>query len=136
MLAALIIAVAGTLGGGIMTFAISLPSSPCAGITGSTRTFTIIANLEGFNDSANHQGSWPIMSVQRCDTVKITIVNTDTQTHGFAVSYYAPKGLEIPARQTSSPVTFLAAKAGQFRAYCIVPCGIHIAMQSGLLTVT
>ncbi len=136
ILAILILAVAGTLGGGIMTFALGLPSSPCAGLAGSTRSFTIIANLEGFNDSASHQGSWPIMSVHRCDTVVIKVVNTDTQTHGFAVSFYAPKGLEIQGKQTSQPITFLASKTGQFRAYCIVYCTVHPAMQSGLLNVS
>ncbi len=135
MLGILILAVAGTLGGGIMTFAIGLPSSPCSGIAGSTRNFTIMANLEGFNDSVSHQGSWPIMSVHRCDTVVIKVVNTDTQTHGFAVSYYAAKGMEIQGQQSQS-VTFSASRTGQFRAYCIVPCSIHIAMQSGLLTVS
>ena len=135
MLAVLIVAVAGTLGGGIMTFAIGLPTSPCASITGPTRNFTIIADQEGFNDSANHQGSWPIMSVNKCDTVFIKIVNTDTQTHGFAVSYYAPKGTEIQAGQPQY-IKFQATKTGEFRAYCIVPCDVHIAMQSGLLTVT
>ncbi len=135
MLAILIIGVAGTLGGGIMTFAIGLPSSPCSGMAGSTRSFTIIANLEGFNDSVSHQGSWPVMSVNRCDTVVIKVVNADTQTHGFAVSYYAAKGTEIQGQQSQS-VTFLAAKTGQFRAYCIVYCTVHYAMQSGLLTVT
>ena len=134
MLAIVILAVAGTLGGGIMTFAIGLPGSPCPGIAGPTRSFTIIANQEGFNDSLGHQGSWPIMSVHRCDTVVIKVVNTDTQSHGFAVSYYAAKGMEIQGQQSQS-VTFLATKTGQFRAYCIVPCSIHIAMQSGLLTV-
>ena len=134
MLAILIIAVTGTLGGGIMTFAIGLPGSPCAGIAGSTRSFTIMANLEGFNDSASHQGAWPIMSVHRCDTVVIKVVNTDTQTHGFAVSRYAAKGMEIQARQSRS-VTFLATEPGEFRAYCIVYCTVHPAMQNGLLTV-
>lgn len=131
----MIIAVAGTLGGGIMTFAIGLPSSPCAGITGPTRSFTIIANLEGFNDSLSHQGSWPIMNAHRCDTVVFKVVNTDTQSHGFAVSYYAAKGMEVQGQQ-SQYVTFLATKTGQFRAYCIVPCTVHIAMQSGLLTIS
>lgn len=135
MLAILILAVTGTLGGGIMTFAIGLPGSPCSGIAGSTRSFAIVANLEGFNDSASHRGSWPIMSVHRCDTVVIKVVNTDTQTHGFAVSYYASKGMEIQGGQSQS-VTFLAAKIGQFRAYCIVYCTVHPVMQSGLLTVS
>ena len=75
------------------------------------------------------------MSVHKCDTVVIKVVNVDTQTHGFAVSYYATKGLEIQGQQSQS-VTFLATKAGEFRAYCIVYCTIHKLMQNGLLTVS
>ena len=75
------------------------------------------------------------MSVRRCDTVIIKVVNADTQTHGFAVYYYAAKGVEIQGQQSQS-LTFLATKAGEFRAYCIVVCAVHKLMQSGLLTVT
>jgi nitrous oxide reductase len=135
ILAIMIIAVAGTLGGGVMTLVIGLPSSPCAGITGSTRSFTIMASSNGYNDSKTHQGSWPIMSVNRCDTVAVKVVNTDTQSHGFAIDYYAVKGMEIQGQQSQS-VTFLASRTGHFRAYCIVPCSIHIAMQNGLLAVS
>lgn len=131
----MIIAVAVTLGGGVMTLVIGLPSSPCAGIAGSTRSFTIVANLNGYNDSKTHQGSWPLMSVNRCDTVTIKVVNTDIQSHGFAVDYYALKGMEIQGQQSQS-VTFLASRAGQFRAYCNVFCTVHYAMQNGLLTVS
>src|SRR5690348_4386076 len=62
MLAVIVIIVTAALGGGIMTFAIGLPGSPCAGITGTTRNFTIVASINGFNDSVNHQQeSWPII---------------------------------------------------------------------------
>ncbi len=135
MLALIIVAVAGTLGGGIMTFAIGLPSSPCAGITGLTRHFTIVANSDGYNDSRSHQGPWPVISVHRCDTVVINVVNTDTQTHGFAVDYYAVKGMEIQGQQSQS-VEFLASRTGQFRVYCNVFCTAHIYMQNGSLSVT
>ena len=136
MLAVMVIIVAAALGGGIMTFAIGLPDSPCAGIAGTTRSFTIIANINGFNDSVHHQQvSWPILTVHRCDTVKITIINGDTQTHGFAVDYYATRGTDIQGGQTLPVQPFLATKSGQFRVYCISPCTIHSFMQNGLLSV-
>jgi heme/copper-type cytochrome/quinol oxidase subunit 2 len=137
MLAVIVIVVAAALGGGIMTFAIGLPSSPCAGITGTTRYFTIVASSNGFNDSLHHQQwSWPVMTVHRCDIVKITIINSDTQTHGFAVDYYATRGTDVPGQQTyTAPVSFQASKIGQFRVYCISFCTIHTFMQNGLLTV-
>src|SRR5260370_7379283 len=119
MLAIIVIIVAAALGGGIMTFAIVLPSSPCAGIVGTTRNFTIVATVDGFNDSVNHQqASWPVMSVHRCDIVKITIVNCDAQPHGVAVTYYATRGTDVPAGLTLSSPPFQAFKTGQFRVYC------------------
>jgi hypothetical protein len=136
MLAIIVIIVAAALGGGIMTFAIGLPGSPCAGIAGTTRSFTVVANINGFNDSVNHQqGSWPVLTVHRCDVVKVTLMNKDTQTHGFAVDYYATRGTEIQGGQTLPLPTFLATKNGQFRVFCISFCTIHAFMQNGLLNV-
>lgn len=136
MLAVIVIIVAAALGGGIMTFAIGLPSSPCAGIASATRNFTILATINGFNESVSHrQQPWPIMTVHRCDTVKITIINGDTQTHGFAVDYYATRGTDIQGGQTLPVQPFLATKNGQFRVYCISLCTIHAFMQNGLLIV-
>jgi hypothetical protein len=136
MLTVIVLIVAAALGGGIMTFAIGLPSSPCAGIAGAIRSFTVVADINGFNDSVNHQqGSWPILTVHRCDIVKVTIVNGDTQAHGFAVDYYATRGTEIQGGQTLPVPPFLATKSGQFRVFCISFCTIHAFMQNGLLSV-
>lgn len=132
---AVIVVVATALGGGIMTFAVGLPGSPCAGITGTTRSFTIVADSNGFNDSRNHQGQWPVMTVHRCDIVKVTIINRDTQTHGFAVDYYATRGMEIQGGQSLSVPPFLVARNGQFRVFCISFCTAHTFMQNGLLNV-
>lgn len=137
ILTLIVIIVAAALGGGIMTFAIGLPSSPCAGISGATRSFTVVADINGFNDSVNHQqGSWPMLTVHRCDIVKVTIVNGDTQAHGFAVDYYATRGTEIQGGQTLSLPPFLATKTGEFRVFCISFCTIHAFMQNGLLNVS
>lgn len=136
MLSVLVVVVAAALGGGIMTFAIGLPSSPCAGIAGAIRSFTVVADINGFNDSVNHQqGSWPVLTVHRCDIVKVTIVNGDTQAHGFAVDYYATRGTEIQGGQTLPVPPFLTTKSGQFRVFCISFCTIHAFMQNGLLSV-
>ena len=133
MFSVIVIAAVVALSGGIMTFAI-IPSSPCAGVLGVTHNFTIIANLHGFNDSADHQGSWPVMIVNRCDMVKITIINNDTQAHGFAIDNYAARGVEVEPQQ---PFTFqfLASTTGSFRVYCNVFCTVHYSMQNGLLNV-
>jgi len=135
MLAVIVIVVAAALGGGIMTFAVGLPGSPCEGIAGTTRNFSILASINGFNDSKDHQGQWPIMSVHRCDIVKVTIINGDTQTHGFAIDNYAIRGTEIQGGQTLSVPPFLASKIGQFRVFCISFCTAHTFMQNGLLNV-
>src|SRR5260370_4570218 len=80
MLAIIVITVAGVLGGGILTFAIGLPSSPCAGITPIIHSFTIIENLNGYNDSAYHPRSWltkpwPAMNARQCHIVLLKIMN-------------------------------------------------------------
>ena len=136
MLTIIVIIVAAALSGGIMTFAIGLPGSPCAGIAGTTRSFTVVADVNGFNDSVNHQqGSWPVLTVHRCDLVKVTIINGDTQTHGFAVDYYATRGTDVSGQQSLFVPPFLATKTGEFRVYCISFCTIHAFMQNGLLNV-
>ena len=132
----IVVVVIGALGGGIFTFAIGLPASPCAGITGVTRNFTIIASPNGFNDSSEHIGSWPQMTVNRCDLVNITVINQDTQTHGFAIEYYGVKGAELIGQQTYFFPIFQATRAGQFQVYCNVPCSIHVLLQKGLLIVS
>lgn len=120
-----------------MTYAVGIPSSPCSGVAGNTRHFTIVASDSGYNDSVDHSGqTWPVMNVNRCDIVKITIINTVTQTHGFAISYYAVKGTEIPGGQTLQFPAFQAVKTGRFTVYCTVLCTIHYAMLNGLLTVS
>jgi hypothetical protein len=136
-LAIIVIVSAVALGGGVMTYAVGIPSSPCSGISGAARSFTIVASDSGFNDSAAHLGqTWPIMNVNRCDIVKITIINTVTQTHGFAIDYYAVKGTEIPGQQTLPFPAFQAVKTGNFRVYCTVQCTVHNVMLNGLLNVS
>ena len=130
----IVVAVSGALGGGILTYAIGIPSSPCAGVVATTRAFTIVAGQTGFNDSKYHQGSWPVMTVNRCEMVRITIINNDTQAHGFTIDYYAVKGVEVLPDQPFT-FTFQVSRTGQFRVYCNVYCTVHIFMQNGLLNV-
>ena len=136
-LAIIVIVSAVALGGGAMTYAIGIPGSPCTGVASTTRNFTIIADDNGYNDSLHHLGqTWPVMNVNRCDIVKITVVNTVTQTHGFSIAYYAVKGTEIPGQQTQQIPAFQAIRDGSFTVKCNVPCTIHYAMLNGLLNVS
>jgi heme/copper-type cytochrome/quinol oxidase subunit 2 len=108
----------------------------CLGISGTNRSFTIIANSNGYNDSKTLAGYsvWPKANVHRCDNVTFKIMNTGIETHGFAVGSYQTE-IRIPPGQTISE-TFLATRTGQFRLYCIVICSVHDYMLNGQLNVT
>ena len=136
MIVIIVVAVIGALGGGVLTFAIGIPGSPCAGVNGVTRNFTIIADTHGFNGSKDRAGSWPVMTVNKCDFVKITIVNNDVQAHGFAIDYYAVKGAEVQGQQQYLFPVFQAIKPGQFTVRCNIFCTVHTFMQNGLLIVS
>jgi hypothetical protein len=122
--------------GGALAFVVSPPSSPCAGVTGAARSITIIADLNGYNGSKYQTGSWPVATVRQCDNISITIVNHDTQAHGFAVSYYSNAGLEIVGGGAPQTLKFQAIKKGQFTMYCSLGvCTVHQFMRAGLLNV-
>jgi hypothetical protein len=138
----LILVVAGLVYSGVIPLG---PTLSCIGVSGSTRTFTIIANLGGFNDSKTQPpspgfgvglGVWPIMNVSRCDHVTIRLANTATQTHSIVVGVLAMEPLLVPAGQTLD-LNFLAYKTGHFRVYCTVTaCTVHEYMQNAQLNVT
>ncbi len=66
-----------------LTGAIPLSSAfSWLGISGASRTFTIIATADGYNNSHSLAsdmglGVWPVMNVSRCDHVTIKVVNGD-----------------------------------------------------------
>jgi len=121
--------------GGVLAVVLTPSASPCANITGTNRSFTIIVNLNGYNDTQSQSGPWPVVNVHRCDTVTFNVMNTDTQPHGFAVETYSNVGLEIVGG-TSQTLRFQATRAGQFRIYCTITCTVHFEMQNGRLNVT
>jgi nitrous oxide reductase len=121
--------------GGILAVAFTPPPSPCSGVTGATRTFTVIVNLDGYNDSKAQSGPWPVVTVQRCDNVVFNVINKDYQPHGFAVATYSNAGLEIVGGDQQT-LRFQATRVGQFRIYCTIACSVHVLMQNGLLNVT
>ena len=131
----LILAIAATIAG--LALVIGTPTPPCAGVTGATtRTFTIIADLNGYNGSKLQGGMGPLMVASRCDTITINLVNKDQtlQTHGLSVTFYAFNGIEALGGDTAK-VTFVAVKAGVFRVYCNTQCSIHNSMQDAALTI-
>src|SRR5690349_15580988 len=121
--------------GGVFATTLSPPPPSCSGVTGVVHFFTIIVDLTGYNGSGSHSGSWPVVTVQRCDTVVFTVINNDTQSHGFAVASYSNAGLELVGGDHQK-LQFQATKLGQFRIYCTSRCSVHYLMQNGLLNVT
>jgi len=122
--------------GGVFAVVLSPPPFPCSGITGAIRFFTIIVDLNGYNESRSQPGNWPVITVQRCDTVVFNVINDDTQAHGFGVASYSNAGLELVGGDHQT-LEFQATKIGQFRIYCTYSvCTIHYSMNNGLLNVT
>jgi hypothetical protein len=112
----------------------------CIGTPGTSRSFTIIADLNGFNNSKTLAdqgglGVWPVMSASRCDNVTIRLVNSDTQTHGLQVGDYTGQ-YTIPPNQILT-IHFTANKIGHWRVFCTTTsCSVHEFMQNGQLNVT
>jgi hypothetical protein len=121
--------------GGVLAVVLTPPMSPCAGVTGAIRSFTIIVDSTGYNGSLYKTGSWPVVTVQRCDNVVFNVINNATESHGFAVAYYSNSGLELVGG-AHQILRFQATRAGQFQVYCTINCSIHRQMQNGLLRVT
>lgn len=119
----------------MITLHSGIPSSPCENVAGAPRTFAIVADLSGFNNSRTQNGIGPLMAVHRCDTVVINVINKDTQAHGFVIDNYAPRGLDVQPG-TSQSFRFHASQLGQFRVYCNSVCSIHSYMLHGSLIVS
>jgi hypothetical protein len=127
--------IASLAAGGVFAVVLSPPLAPCSGVTGTVRSFTIIVDLTGYNGSGSQSGPWPVVSVQRCDTVVFRVINNDTQTHGFGVASYTSAGLELVGGDHQT-LKFQATRIGQFRIYCTYSlCTVHFTMNNGLLSV-
>ena len=131
------VAVALAVSGLVLAGVIPLSSTlSCFGVFGASRTFTIVADLNGYNSSRTQVGLgiWPIMNVSRCDSVTIKVVNTDNQAHGLAVGGYTGE-FTIPPGRTFS-VGIVAYKTGHWRVFCTIVCTVHDYMQNAQLNVT
>jgi len=100
--------------------------------------YLIIARVTGFNDSISHGAptkAWPIVTVNKGDTVKLVVCNIDSQAHGFQISNYFDSNIESVAPGQVIAVSFVADKTGTFTIYCSTFCSVHIYMQSGEIRV-
>ena len=118
-----------------------LPGAPAVIISKSTCNrppgfVLIIADLSGFNDSVDHGAPlhpWPVIHVQRGETVHFVVCNHDeTQPHGFAIRYYLDAGVAM-APNDAYQIVFQATEAGIFDIYCNIFCTIHVFMRGQLI---
>lgn len=134
--AAIVIALSGLVLAGVTPLSTILS---CIGTPGTSRSFTLIANSTGYNNSVPYQqqhglsAPWPVMNVSRCDNVTINVTNHDTQTHGLAVGGYTNEYTIAPGQDLS--IHFTANKTGHWRVYCTILCSIHDYMVNGQLNV-
>ena len=116
----------------------SIQTSSCSK---PTDYFLIIADLNGFNDSATHlQKSpnlpWPVIRVNRGDKVNILVCDLDDYSpHGFAIQHYFEQGTAMMPHQTFR-ISFVADQDGTFIIFCTIFCPVHAYMISGQLIVT
>lgn len=97
--------------------------------------FTITESNQGFNDSAYHSGTWPVMNVVLGQSVTILVENNDTvATHGFVITRYFDAGVQLRPGETHK-VTFVANQTGAFQVFCNIVCPVHPSMQNGKLIV-
>src|SRR5437899_12681970 len=104
--------------GGVFAVVLSPPPSPCSGVSGAARSITIVADLNGYKGSKSQTGPWPVTTVHECDRVEITIINNDTQAHGFAVTYYSNSDLEIVGGTPPHTFKFPPTQISQSTTYC------------------
>ena len=138
---AAVISIAAIVSGLVFTGFIPLSTIlSCIGTAGTARSFNIIADQNGYNNSKTLAdqagfGVWPVMNVSRCDNVTINLTNNDTQSHGLAVGAYSPEYTIVPGQTLS--IHFTADKTGHWRVFCTIPlCTIHEFMVNGQLNVT
>ena len=94
----------------------------------------LVADENGYNDSAHHSRPWPVIQVQRGETVKIVVCNLDpVSPHGFEINNYVGP-VQLTASQ-SFPTTFVADRPGNYSMYCTIFCPVHQYMLYGLLVV-
>ena len=94
----------------------------------------LVADENGYNDSAHHTRPWPVIQVQRGETVRIVVCNLDpVSPHGFEINNYVGP-VQLTASQ-SFPTTFVADRPGNYSMYCTIFCPVHQYMLYGLLVV-
>ena len=119
---------------------VSRGTSLPAGCVRPANGFLIIASSRGYNDSVGHgvgpNDSWPVVTVQKGQSVNLVVCNTDIAAHGFQIYHYFDGDIVSIAPDQVVRASFVANEAGSFRIYCSIFCVIHVPyMQYGELIV-
>jgi FtsP/CotA-like multicopper oxidase with cupredoxin domain len=87
--------------------------------------FTIIADSNGFNGSAQLGIPWPFIAVRLGDNLTILVQNQHRlETHGFAITGYFEKGMIVGPGENAS-ISISADVAGNLTMYCNTFCTAH-----------
>ena len=140
ILVAIVVAMAAFAFSAIYLSSVSKGTSLPAGCVRPANGFLIIASNRGYNDSVGHgvgpNDSWPVLTIQKGQSVNVVVCNTDIAAHGFQIYHYFDSHTVSIAPRQVIRVSFVANQTGTFRIYCSIFCVIHVPfMQYGELTV-
>jgi FtsP/CotA-like multicopper oxidase with cupredoxin domain len=101
--------------------------------------FLIVVSQYGYNDSilqgAGPGKPWPIVIATQGQLVRISVCNTDIESHGFQVATYVQSTVNIIKPGEEQDFTFTANQEGTYGIYCAIPCDLHVFLQYGQLRV-
>jgi len=101
------------IGGGVV-FSAKTDTDNCTSSMGSDRNITVVSKkLEWAFEPEQ-------ITVEKCDRVRIKVINEDNFDHGFAIDALGISQ-RLPANG-SIDVNFVASKSGEFPFYCSVSC--------------
>ncbi len=100
--------------GGGMIFSAKTDTDNCTAGMGADLDLTVVSKKLEWKFEPE------VITVNKCDRVKIKVINEDNFDHGFAIDALGISQ-RLPANGTIN-IEFVASKAGEFPFYCSVSC--------------
>lgn len=127
----------GMYGKVVITGSIESSSTTQAGVSNSTRSFTIYVSYLGFNGSSRSLD----LNVEQGASVSIKFIWNDTtlnfdNAHQMEVQRYGIVSAVIDRQLPVSVIQFTASEAGAFQINCIIPCEGMGNLQNAWLVVS
>ncbi|MEK6986866.1 MAG: plastocyanin/azurin family copper-binding protein, partial [Candidatus Thermoplasmatota archaeon] len=125
----------GVIGGGVWGYMVRAPAQGTP-VTGESVSFTLKAYLmpgfKGVGGSIDGQTN-PDLRVNKGDSVTITLINGEVQTHDLYVEGFDVRSPAVTGVNATTSITFVASKEGTFAYYCAIPGHREMGMKGNLI---